>query len=150
MSNTLSKRCMFSTKKKKRNFLSHSSMGHKGKYLPSLKESQERFSEVVLSKQILEQICASWFPKEVVWDSWNIHCEASKFLRTGFKSWQGTDHRGFHLPSIYNKFRCYILNHMVLKVFKLENGMVTFYFQVDNAGSSIEDGFHSYTALKSF
>lgn len=32
---------------------------------------------------------------------------------------------------------------MVLKDFKLESSMVRFYFQVDNAGSSVEDGFHS-------
>lgn len=66
-----------------------------------------------------------------------------ELLRTGFKSRQGADHRGFYLPSIYKEFGFHILYVMELKGFKLESGMVRFYFQVDNAGSSVGKGFHS-------
>ena len=37
----------------------------------------------------------------------------------------------------------YILYMVGLKGFKLESGVVRFYFQADNVGSSVGNGFHS-------
>lgn len=66
---------------------------------------------------------------------------APEILRTGFKSRQGTDQRISF--AIYEVLGFYFLYMMRLKSFKLESGMVSFYFQVDSADSSIEDGFHA-------
>lgn len=76
----------------------------------------------------------SWYSKVVVWSLQGIQGEALALLRTRFKNRQGTDHRGFCLPSTYGQLEFYILYVMGFKAFKTwRNGIVILSFQVDDA-----------------
>lgn len=133
--------CLYQVYKK---CLQHPSVG--GKKAPQLRGESGKFpwsatiwadswmNSSYLGKRKRNRVpTGTWHPKEVVWNSQGVQCEALELLRTRFTSRQGADHRGFHLPSIYKELGFYILYMTGLKGFKRESGMVRFYFQVDNA-----------------